>query len=264
MPTPTKKTFQIKPFDMSRLGKNKVTVFLGKRNTGKSFCVKDMLYYQKDVPAVRVISGTEKANRHYGDFVPPAFIDYEFSDGIISNFMQRQKMLKNRSATEYKIHKMDKRAILILDDLMFSKDAWVKNRDIIEIFTNGRHWDISFIVTLQYCLGIPPALRTNVDYVFIFKENRQNERKKLYEYWAGVIPTYKMFEEILDACTENYGCLVIDNASRSNKLEDNIFYYRASDHEPFKMCHHTAWSLSINQQAADEPITPKKYSIQLV
>jgi hypothetical protein len=261
----TRKSFQIRPFDMSRLGDNKVCVFLGKRNTGKSFCVKDMLYYKKDVPAVRVISGTEKANKHYGNFVPPAFIDYEFSDDILLNFVQRQKNLKERSTTEYKISKMDKRAILILDDLMFDASTWVKNKQVREIAMNGRHWDISFIITLQYCLGIPPSMRTNVDYVFIFREPRQSERRKIYEYWAGIIPTYKMFEEILDACTENYGCLVIDNAARSNKLEDNIYYYRASDHEPFKMCHHTAWSLSVNQ-SRDNYETPvsKKYSIQLV
>ena len=35
----------------------------------------------------------------------------------------------------------------------------------------GRHYNILFIITMQYPLGIPPALRTNLDYVFLFREN---------------------------------------------------------------------------------------------
>ena len=35
---------------------------------------------------------------------------------------------------------------------------------------NGRHYKILFILTMQYALGIPPNLRTNIDYVFILRK----------------------------------------------------------------------------------------------
>ena len=38
------------------------------------------------------------------------------------------------------------------------------------LFMNGRHWKIILIITMQYPLGIPPNLRTNIDYVFILRE----------------------------------------------------------------------------------------------
>ena len=38
------------------------------------------------------------------------------------------------------------------------------------LFMNGRHWKIMLIITMQYPLGIPPNLRTNIDYVFILRE----------------------------------------------------------------------------------------------
>lgn len=252
---------KLRCFDMSRIGENKVSIFLGKRNSGKSFCVKDMLYYKKDIPIVRVISGTERANRHYGNFIPPAFIEYTFSDDIITAFMKRQQDLRAKS-TDMRYQNMDRRAMLILDDLMFDKNSWVKNPNIKEIAMNGRHWDISFIITLQYCLGIPPDLRTNVDYVFLFKENRMAERIKIYKYWAGVIPTFKLFCEIMDRCTEEYGCLVIDNASRSNKIEDQVYYYRAQEHEAFKMCGSRAWTYSEQHNHSNSSNSSKKTKSQ--
>jgi len=32
-----------------------------------------------------------------------------------------------------------------------------------------------------------------------------------------------MFCKVMDACTENYECLVLDNTSKSNKIEDCCF-----------------------------------------
>ena len=33
---------------------------------------------------------------------------------------------------------------------------------------NGRHYKMMFIITTQYALGIPPNLRTNIDYETLF------------------------------------------------------------------------------------------------
>ena len=39
----------------------------------------------------------------------------------------------------------------------------------------------------------------------------------------------------MDQCTENYECIVIHNNAKSNKLEDQVFWYKASDHEEFRV-----------------------------
>ena len=46
----------------------------------------------------------------------------------------------------------------------------------------------------------------------------------------------------MDQCTENYEGLVICNNVSSNKLEDQVFWYRASEHPPFKMCDQALWA----------------------
>ena len=57
---------EIKKFDITTIKKDKVCVFIGKRETGKSFLVRDLLYYHQDIPLGTVISGTEAANCFYG------------------------------------------------------------------------------------------------------------------------------------------------------------------------------------------------------
>ena len=35
--------------------------------------------------------------------------------------------------------------------------------------------------------------------------------------------------------TENYECLVIHNNAKSNRLEDQVFWYKADNHEDFQL-----------------------------
>ena len=84
---------ELKKFDISTIGADKVCVFIGKRETGKSFLVKDLLYYHKNVPIGTVISGTEGANQFYSKMVPSLFIHEEYTPLIISNALKRQKLV---------------------------------------------------------------------------------------------------------------------------------------------------------------------------
>ena len=42
-------SLNLKKFEMNKIGKGSVVVMIGKRNTGKSFLTKDLLYYKRDV-----------------------------------------------------------------------------------------------------------------------------------------------------------------------------------------------------------------------
>ena len=129
---------------------------------------------------------------------------------------------------------VDPRLFLLLDDCIYDQ-SWVKDKNVRSLFMNGRHFKILFIITMQYALGIPPNLRTNVDFVFILRENFVNNRKRLYDHYAGMFPSFEMFCQVMDQCTENYECLVINNNAKSNKLEDQVFWYKANQHDDFKL-----------------------------
>ena len=228
---------ELKKFDLSNIKKDKVCVFIGKRETGKSFLVRDLLYYHQDIPIGTVISGTESANCFYGHIVPSLFIHDQYTPEIIHNTLRRQKMVVKKMKQEedtYGKSTINPDAFLILDDCLYDS-SWTKDSNVRSIFMNGRHYKMMFIITMQYALGIPPNLRTNIDYVFILRENYVSNRKRLYENYAGMFPSFKVFCQVMDQCTENFECLVVHNNAKSNKLEDQVFWYKADPHDDFKI-----------------------------
>ena len=56
----------------------------------------------------------------------------------------------------------------------------------------------------------------------------------------------------MDQCTENYECLVIANNAKSNKLEDQIFWYKADAHREFKLGSKEFWEMSKDLHSDDE------------
>jgi hypothetical protein len=261
-------TLELRKFDMKTIqfksdeNKGPVVVLLGKRDTGKSFLVRDLLYYQQNIPIGTVISGTEEGNGFYSKMVPKIFIHHEYNTAIIENILRRQKTVLKQIKKEvetYKRSTIDPRTFVILDDCLYD-NTWTRDKLMRLLFMNGRHWKVMLVITMQYPLGIPPTLRTNIDYVFILRENYIANRKRIYENYAGMFPTFEAFCQVMDQCTENYECLVIHNNSKSNKLHDQVFYYKADPHNDFKLGSKEFWELSkgIQDEDNEEQYDPSK------
>ena len=253
-------TLDLKKFDMKQISfrpdenKGPVVVLIGRRDTGKSFLVRDLLYNHQDIPIGTVISGTEAGNGFFAAHVPKLFIHDEYNTAIIENILKRQKtVLKqvNKEMEAYKRSNIDPRAFVILDDCLYD-NKWTKDKMMRLLFMNGRHWKIMLIITMQYPLGIPPNLRTNIDYVFILREPYIANRKRIWENYAGMFPTFEPFTQVMDQCTENFECLVINNNTKSNKLSDQIFWYKAQNRADFKLGSKEFWDISKDLGSDDE------------
>ena len=251
---------ELKKFDMKSISfkpnetKGPVVVLIGRRDTGKSFLVRDLLFYHQDIPIGTVISGTEEGNGFYGKLVPKIFIHNEYNAVIIENILKRQRQVLKQIKKEIETFKkspIDPRTCAILDDCLYDA-TWTRDKLMRLLFMNGRHWKIMLIITMQYPLGIPPTLRTNIDYVFILREPYIANRKRIYENYAGMFPTFESFCQVMDQCTENYECLVINNNSKSNKLQDQVFWYKADSHNDFKLGSKEFWEMSKHLQSDDE------------
>ncbi len=253
-------SLELKKFNMKHISfkpnenKGPVVVLIGRRDTGKSFLVRDLLYYHQDIPIGTVISGTEEGNGFYGSMVPKLFIHNEYNTAIIENILKRQrqvlKQIKKETET-YKKSNIDPRTFVILDDCLYDS-SWSRDKMMRLLFMNGRHWKVMLIITMQYPLGVPPALRTNIDYVFILREPYIANRKRIYENYAGMFPTFESFCQVMDQCTENYECLVINNNAKSNRLQDQVFWYKADGHNDFKLGSKEFWELSKGMGSDDE------------
>ena len=251
---------ELKKFDMRKISfdpnstQGPVIVLIGSRDTGKSFLVRDLLYYHQDIPIGTVISGTEAGNGFYGKLVPKLFIHDEYNSAIIENILKRQRIVLKQIKKEkiaYGKSNIDARAFVILDDCLYD-NSWSREKVMRLLFMNGRHWKIMLVITMQYPLGVPPNLRTNIDYTFILREPYLTNRKRIYENYAGMFTTFESFCQVMDQCTENYECLVISNNAKSNKLGDQIFWYKASAHNEFKLGSREFWEMSKDLNSDDE------------
>lgn len=253
-------SLELKKFDMRSItfkpdeNKGPVIVLIGRRDTGKSYLVKDLLFHHQDIPIGTVISGTEAGNGFYAAHVPKLFIHEEYNTVLIENVLRRQRVVlkqMNKDIEMYRRSTIDPRTFVILDDCLFDS-SWTRDKMMRLLFMNGRHWKIMLIITMQYALGIPPNLRTNIDYVFILREPYATNRKRIWENYCSVFPSLEAFNSILDQTTENYECLVINNNSKSNKLADQVFWYKAEPHGGFKLGSPEFWALSKDMDSDEE------------
>jgi len=227
---------QLKKFDVSKMTDDKICVFIGKRNTGKSYLIRDIMYYKKHIPSGIVQSGTEEGNGFYGTFIPDLFIYNEYNQEAIERVMARQKSI-------VKANKPNNGTFVLLDDCMYD-NKFLKDPVMRQIFMNGRHFKIFFILSMQYCMDLPPALRANIDYVFILRENIVANRERLWKNFFGIFPNFDLFSKTMDACTEHYECLVLDNTVKSNRIEDCVFWYKAKHPAPkFKVGSPQFWAM---------------------
>ena len=104
--------------------------------------------------------------------------------------------------------------------------CWVKDANLLQLLVSKT----SVVVTMPYVLGLPPYIRAQVDYVFLLREGLVGNRMRMYDaYGSAVFPTFDAFCQVMDRCTENHECLVIDC------VESRASWYKADLHGPFRI-----------------------------
>ena len=225
---------QLRKFDVSSIQHNRVVVLIGNRGTGKSFLVRDLLFHQRDIPVGAVVSHTEA---DFGGIMSSLFIHDAYTPDLMRNVVKRQEILGHKIRQQIVAAgscSIDPRSFLVLDDCFYD-GSWMKDPNLRRMFMNGRSLHIMLFITMQFPLGIPPDLRAQIDYTFIFRNNLINNRKRIYENYAGLFPTFDVFCQVMDQCTEDFDCIVIDNTASSNRLEDQVFWYKAEPREAFRI-----------------------------
>jgi hypothetical protein len=218
-------------------------VIIGKRATGKSTLIVDLMWHMRNIPMFIGMSGTEEGNGFYGKYMHPLCIHGDYRQDITNNLIlqQKAKLKKCIKANINPDTRPDLGVGLLLDDCGYDKKI-MNQKDIRLLFMNGRHWKICFMVSLQYMMGMPPDLRTNIDFVFCLRENIAANQKRLYDNFFGCFKKFSHFQETFNACTNNYECLVLDNTAKSTKIEDCVYYYRATPNREYKIGSRDLWN----------------------
>jgi hypothetical protein len=192
------------------------SVIIGKRNTGKTTLIKDLISKTcADIPHGTIITPTDKLL--YEGVVPAEQLHESYSADTVLEVLKRQ--------TNIEIE--DRRAYFVLDNCMYDT-SWTKDPMLLSLVLFTQSYHLTVFLSMAYALAMQPTMRDNIDYVFIFREPIEQNRKRLYEFYGGMFPSYDVFCAVLDAYTIDHTCLVIDNTTQSTRLKDRVFYYKAS------------------------------------
>lgn len=220
----------INEFKLESMCENPSIVMVAKRGSGKSWVCRKILNHFKDIPCGLIIAPTDRTNCFYGNFIPESYIHDRYRSDIIEKLLYRQdQIIAKKKEKKIQGKKVDARAFIVMDDCLASKGTWMRDPPIQELFFNGRHSEIMYILTMQYPLGISPELRGNFDYIFILAEDYISNLKRIYDHYAGVFPDFNSFRQAFSQLTENFGCMVIANRGPRKNFLEKVFWYKATD-----------------------------------
>lgn len=217
---------KIRPFDPDTMISNKIILIVGPQYSGKSWLNRELLYYI-NTPFAILADPTEGLKSFYGDILPKQCKPSEVNDDTISKFCNRA--IKLSEFNKQYNRRLDSRSLLILDncvpDLIDMK--WEKNKNFKFIFRTGKEANISMVITAPYPLKMPSHYLSSIDYVFILHDNNKKNKKALWDMFGGMFGTIDQFTSVMDQCTRDYGCMVIDRTKVSDKLTDQVYWYKA-------------------------------------
>lgn len=230
--------FKIRGFDPSSIPPDATVVITGKRHTGKSVLLTDVMYHMRNkVDLVVGICPTERGSGTLRKIAPKLFTYTKFDIGIIQKIIDTQDAILSNGMPALRV-------MLVLDDCM-SDRSMLNKVQVRNLFMNGRHIKLGIILTAQYMMDLPSSIRTNIDFVFSFREPSVGNRERLYRNFFGVFSRPNDFEIVFRACTEGYRCICLDNRKKTMNPEDCVFYYQATPREqPFRTGRARFWRIS--------------------
>lgn len=224
---------KIKEFKLNMMVPNPSIAIIAKRGSGKSFLSRALINHFKNIPGGLIISGTEHHDSYYSKFFPDSFIYPQYSNSLINKLLNRQLKIKKKNKDLKKIGKhIDRKILLLMDDCLACNKSWKNDETLRELLYNGRHYGITYILTMQFPLGISPDLRTNFDYVFFMADDSPSNQKRIFDHYAGIFPSFRAFQEVYNDLTLDNGCMVLVKRSAGASFYEKLYWYKAPVVEP--------------------------------
>ena len=215
-------------------------ILVGKRGSGKSVLLRNLLYEHRGMHDVGVCcTPTMETADMFREFVPEGLIYNDYNGPVLQRIIAQQRARQEAG-------KKAPRVFIVLDDCGYEKELFSsKNTAMRDLFQNGRHYKCTVYICLQYCTTIPPSFRANTDVVYALREPIIGNQKRLHEFFFGVIETFQNFRRVFGAATENHECLVTINTASSNSIDDCVFWYKARLDVPrFRLCAPKYWRIN--------------------
>ena len=213
-------TLKLRAFDPCKMNCHNVCI-IGKRQTGTSTLIKDLLASKQISNSGVVLSPTFGCDsQHTMVYHLKQEIQNEFDvdklDSFVSHQIARLKTKDGKAKTYF-----------VSDECIADVKQYMDKYDSFKELVNySRTLQVALIIALQYPEAAPMYL-INVDCIFLFRCTNIGECRKIYEHYAPMFPSFEEFYQTFEQITQTpYTAMVIYNNTRSNKLEDQVFWYR--------------------------------------
>lgn len=210
-------------------------LLVGKRFTGKSTTSVALASMFTHVHRWAAWCGTKETEDYWGErFGSSACVwgpDERGVDALkrIIGYQQQKvrlygKCLKTPFPEKYAIG-------LVFDDVTSCR-IFRKGEILEDLFSNGRHYKAVIIISCQYPKQLPPAVRTNTDYV-VMMHNTKRTCQILFEEFVENPDNFDSFLGLLHSVTGQthkgrplYSSLVYNNCVKTNRLDEMFSVFR--------------------------------------
>jgi hypothetical protein len=219
----------ISEFDLNNLFTTKYNCFtnlkiliIAKDTTKKQMLIKKISQVFSAVssptlPYITTIAPADKYTNFYNNIDLSMNVHYEYKDEIVLNLLERQSYLINNHVNEIK-------TLLIIDDCVHSTKKFFNGQEINSLFFEGKNYQLSWILTIQFPIGIPPEYRMNFDCIFILDDMSYQDKRNIYHHYAGMFPNFADFDKIFNKTISNGKYLLINKFVKSSDINKNVFY----------------------------------------
>ena len=219
---------KIAKLDPETLKPGGVYVLQGRRSTGKSVLLKQLLYWMRDKhDLVIAMTPTESTREMLCTMIPPSCVYDGFEVPVLEAIMDTQKELIAKGKVRW--------VCVVLDDCSYDARAW-REKATGAAFRNSRHYNCTLITTAQAVYDLPPSLRQQTDVLFALRDPIQQSRKKLWLAYFGMM-NFKDFVAAFEACTADFGAICLDQTVPTSDVTSCVFHTRANATVPaFRAC----------------------------
>lgn len=248
---PGMSTFVPKPFDPLTIKDDATMVFFGKRRTGKSFMCRYILWLkQKVYPFVMVFTNT-KFNMFWQDYIPDRFVHEGYNPEVLQRLILKQKIIVRKIMTgelqqtqrPVRDDQINPFKAVIFDDVISQGETFKRDKTIMSLFTEGRHYRVATFFCTQYAKGVSTVARGNCDLAFIFMQNQIIQMESIAQDFMGMLDKKTAIDVInrYAGGSDGFQCLVIDTSSKSRDPSEVIFTMTAEDPGVFRLGCRELW-----------------------
>lgn len=235
---PTFKSSDFKKLNIEKLmsdRKNFSAIMYGKRRSGKSLMLKDILSkIHTWFKEAYVFSETIDLQPDLFDYIPSNNRYNSFDQDKLQEIWNTQeKYMKHALISEKDKSKLN-RVLVIFDDVI--QDPHIRSSQIFNrLYTAGRHNNFCVICLSQEVGGlggINKVSRRNSDLIFCFYMESEYDRNLIAEQFLAGQSKKIGKQLIVDITTPAYQCMVFDCTSTKHEYTDFVYTYTASTKVP--------------------------------